>query len=113
MAAGSILSRSGFERIFRTQSHDSAKLSFYQFKGSSIEGVEKAKKGIILEGQKGRTYTGNIETFETEILDKPYLLKKGDSLELVSEKTAFEILKIDAQDVQQIVPEMAFGKAWR
>ena len=73
----SILTSHGFERVFYDRgSISQPKIGLYLFKDPTSEKIEQIIKAIQEEKKKGRDYSGQLETLEVEITQKPFLYKE-------------------------------------
>lgn len=81
-----ILTGAGFNRLeFPVCVSVEQKLALYELTDFSPLAVEKAKDAIFQQAkQKGRQYKGDLGTFHDDIVKRPYLVKTGNQLKLVS-----------------------------
>ena len=80
-----ILKAGGFEKIpLGDQVREGQKLSLYYLNDRTEEKIARAKTALIEQiSRKGRDYQGNLDTFNEEVREKPYLLKEGHNLHLI------------------------------
>ncbi|CAM0117467.1 hypothetical protein RSOCI_03860 [Rhabdochlamydiaceae symbiont of Dictyostelium giganteum] len=91
-----ILTTAGFIKFCKlSSSSQELKMRLYLLIDQSPQGIREAWLALEQELSKGRHYQGNINAFHQEIYVKPYLLKKGNHLKLIS-KEFFHILKKQA-----------------
>ena len=80
-----ILTEGGFTKIPLPDQKNS-KVSLYCLKDHSLEKIKRAREALLQEIEKNFHYQGNVEEFDKEIREKPYLLKEGKVLQLIKGK---------------------------
>lgn len=80
-----ILTRAGFEKLEFALERPQQKIRLYHIRALTAEKIESARAAILEElDVKNRAFEGGIDTFEQRIQEKPYLIKEGKSLRLIS-----------------------------
>jgi len=73
---------------------EGSKISLYYLRNRTVEKVERARKALEQEvSENGQNYTGSIQSFNVEVLSRPYLLKQGNELQLISKQEQSEVMK--------------------
>ena len=79
MGITKVLKEGGFVPL-QIPHQEGDKVGLYYLKDLTSEKVEKAKAAI----QQQQNYQGDLKSFEKDIRDKPYLLREGKTLQLIS-----------------------------
>lgn len=97
-STNNILTTGGFTKIDldkRTQSEDGQKIRLYHLENPTEEKIQRAKEAILKAiSLKKREYDEDLdlEYFEDDIQQEPYLLREGKKLSLLSEEEKSEML---------------------
>ena len=100
-----LLTNGGFTKIGLSKLSQTAvgeKVRLYHLENPTEEKIAKAKEAILKEvSLKNREYVGDLEDFEIEIQEEPYLLKQGRTLFLFSQEEASAMLKDYSRAMQK------------
>ncbi len=100
-----LLTSGGFTKIGLnklSQTANGKKVRLYRLENPTEEKVAKAKEAILKEvSLKNREYVGDLEDFDIEIQEEPYLLKQGKELFLFSQEDADAMLKDYSRAIQK------------
>ena len=99
-----LLTNGGFTKIGLnklSQTADGKKVRLYHLENPTEEKIAKAKEAILKEvSLKHREYVGDLEDFDIDIQEEPYLLKQGKELFLFSQEEASAMLKDYSRAIQ-------------
>ena len=84
------LTLGGFTKIpldKQSQTEDGQKIRLYHLENPTEEKIEKAKEAILkLVSLKHREYVGDLDDFDQDIREEPYLIRQGQKLFTLSEE---------------------------